>query len=406
MKKEEIKTSLEIKNGVYYIRLRYKNDSGKWCSTRRKTDIQERGGKKKAQALIDSYVDSFVNEYNAENTEITNGSTVSFNTVVDSWYREKEQIVKKTTAAGYYSKLRTVRAFFNNKNGENYLITKMTVSDIQDFYSSERAKGLSGNTISHYHIILQMIFEYAEKREIIAKNVMRKVERPKFTKKQGNFYDIADIQKIDNIFAENDIMGLIVSIAMYAGLRRSEICGLTWSNINLEKRTINVCQTAILVKSGKNGAELHIAESTKTASSRRKVPICQHLFEKLTYWYKIHEERCKNKNFGKTSKGDFRDFVCTRPDGTLINTDTITLRWHDEIRKCEDLQHLRFHDLRHSYATFLLRNGAKIQDVQHLLGHSTYNTTMDIYSHTIEEDLSNTVSLFDKAENSSNTATI
>lgn len=406
MKKEEIKTSLETKNGVYYIRLRYKDNSGKWCSTRRKTDIQERGGKKKAQALIDSYVDSFVNEYNAENTEISNDNAVTFNTVVDSWYYAKEQTVKKTTAAGYFSKLRTVKAFFDAKNGENYPVAKMIVSDIQDFYSNLREKELSENTISNYHIILQMIFEYAEKREIISKNIMRKVERPKFAKKQGSFYDIADIQKIDSMYAENDIMGLIVSIAMYAGLRRSEICGLMWSNIDLEKRVINVCQTAILVKSGKNGAELHIAETTKTASSRRKVPICQHLYRKLLYWHNVHEERCKNKNFGKTSKGNFRDFICVRPDGTLINTDTITLRWHNEIRKCEDLQHLRFHDLRHSYATFLLRNGAKIQDVQHLLGHSTFNTTMDIYSHTIEEDLTNTMSLFDRAENSSNTDTI
>ncbi len=148
-------------------------------------------------------------------------------------------------------------------------------------------------------------------------------------------------------------------IAISTGMRRGEILGLKWNNVDLENNTICVINSLVPTKVG-----LKLLPP-KTKTSVRKISLPPTLVEILKDY--------KNKNYSNS-------FVCTLENGKLITPSSLNHKFKD-ILKENNLPSIRFHDLRHSHASLLLTQGVQPKMISERLGHSNINITMDLYSH-------------------------
>nr|WP_236905077.1 site-specific integrase [Clostridium formicaceticum] len=167
---------------------------------------------------------------------------------------------------------------------------------------------------------------------------------------------------------------LPVFLAVTTGMRRAEIAGLRWSDVDYENKMIYIKNSLQRI----NG-ELTLVP-TKTDRSRRAIALLDMVAKTLKQYKVLH---AKNKLMLGEEYQDL-DFVCAWPDGRPTSCDYITNEFV-KLRDKLDIPKIRFHDLRHTHATLLLKMGVNPKIVQERLGHSTISTTMDIYSHALPE---------------------
>jgi len=173
---------------------------------------------------------------------------------------------------------------------------------------------------------------------------------------------------------EGDRLEAFFVIAMTLGLRRGEVLGLKWSDIDGGTRTLRVARAV-----QRSGGELRVMEP-KTARSRRQLPLPAMTLTAL--------ERHRARQMADRLKAGpgWQDlgFVFTIGIGTPLEPRNVNRRFH-ELRAQAGLDWLRLHDLRHGCATFLLAHGVEPRTVMEVLGHSTYRLTMDLYGHALPE---------------------
>lgn len=211
---------------------------------------------------------------------------------------------------------------------------------------------------------------------------------------------------------------LPVRIAYYTGLRIGEVCGLIWSDINLEDQYLTVRRSVtydtqrhkVQIGTTKR-AKIRIVDFGQTltlilkdAKLRNSANEKQYgdIYNKCYYREVRERNRVYYEYYHYNKKNDVPnefhelDFVCRRKNGTLVRpgmVKTICWRLSKELPGFEDFH---FHVLRHTYTTNLLANGAKPKDVQELLGHSDVSTTMNIYAHATRESKRQSVGLLDE----------
>ena len=285
--------------------------------------------------------------------------------------------IQETTLNGYRGKVNgKIRAFF----GDKITLAECKPALIHSFYEYLRSGGASEQTILHYHNLLHSAFEYAIKKEILDSNPMNRVDRPQHTKFVGKFYSADEVQTL-LAFAENELMYIPIVFACYYGLRRSEILGLSWSNIDFERKEIRICQK--VTESKKNGkAEISISNQMKTDGSRRTLPLLSDVEEILIKHKK--QQEIYQAQFRKGYSKKYLDMVCVDPMGMLIRPNYVTERFPKLLKKY-GMRQIRFHDLRHTCASLLLAKKVHMKVVQVWLGHSNMSTTADIYSHLDSE---------------------
>lgn len=178
---------------------------------------------------------------------------------------------------------------------------------------------------------------------------------------------------------KDDRMELVVYIAAYYGLRRSEVCGLKWDAIDFDKKTITIRRKIISDFGTGTGKETLICEDElKTEASKRTLPLIPKIEKMLKErkFLETHYSHLLKESFDRTFDG----FVCRDNFGKLITPNFISDHFKLIIRK-NNLRYLRFHDLRHSCASLLVANGVPMKAIQEWLGHSTFNVTANYYSH-------------------------
>ena len=211
---------------------------------------------------------------------------------------------------------------------------------------------------------------------------------------------------------------LPVQIAYYTGLRIGEVCGLTWQDINLDEQYRTVRRSMRY-----NGTRHKTEIGTTKRSKVRTVDFCDTLaailktakmeqrknrlqygtLYKLNY-YKTVKDKGRNYyevySLPRSDKipEDYKElsFVCLRPDGAYESVSTVGIMCKRASKKLEGLEGFHFHQLRHTFTTNLISNGAAIKDVQELLGHADANTTMSIYAHSTREAKRTSARLLDK----------
>ena len=213
--------------------------------------------------------------------------------------------------------------------------------------------------------------------DLIPFNPTERAELPRKEKFEGTFYTKEEIEQLFEVF-KGDRLELVIHIAAYYGLRRGEILGLNWDSIDFDKKTLTVRRKVSGSYLSGNGEKIHIENELKTASSIRTFPLIPHI-EKMLKERK-HLEEYYSKLLGDDFDRTYDGFVCRDNTGKLIIPNYTSSHFKLVLDK-HKLKPLRFHDLRHSCASLLVANGVPMKGVQEWLGHSTYTTTANYYSH-------------------------
>ena len=255
-------------------------------------------------------------------------------------------------------------------------VRELTGDEINEYYAHLRAKGLKGTTCQRHHALLHLAFKSAMKRRIIPSNPVDQADRPKAQQFIGNFYNADEIKALLDC-TRNDPLHIVILIAAYYGLRRSEVVGLKWSAIDFSGRTVSIKHKVL-----QDGSDLKGFDVMKTKSSYRTLPLIPIVEQELIA---ERERQAEMKRvFGMSYNRNYEEYICVDAVGELIKPNYVTDHFK-VILKQNGLRKIRFHDLRHSCASLLLANGVQMKLIQEWLGHSDISTTSNVYSHVDSE---------------------
>lgn len=323
-----------------------------------KATFKEAPTKKKAQELLEQFCIDVRNGY------FSNTNDFTFEDVALLWL---EQVAKPN-----YSPIVTKNYVKNLNNHTLPYFDKVKIADINslmitDFINSLKNKNtsyvyrenkpLKNETIKTIYKNFRTIMQYAYTNDIIKTNPCDKVklQLPKEIETEKHYYNIEEYHKLLELLEKEPLdKQVAIQLAIKTGLRRSELFGLKWQDVDLDNKSI-VCN-----KSRQKIGNSMVIMATKTIGSIRTISIPDSLVELLKK-YKTDEEFVLNMDY-----------------------DTLT-SWFRKWCKRNDLPHIKFHDLRHTHATLLLQNGVDIKTIQKRLGHANINTTLNTYAHVVKE---------------------
>ena len=246
-------------------------------------------------------------------------------------------------------------------------LTKLHPEHVQGMMKALSDKGLSARTVQYARAILRQALNQALKWNVVARNAAIPVEPPRIER--------APMQPLTLVQAKTFLQAvrthrfeMIYRVALSLGLRRGEILGLLRSDVNLETMTIMVSGTLQRVK-GKL-----VRSTPKTAGSIRTLPIPPTLMAALRAHLADQQEQWPDAQYL---------FLSTA--GTPIEPMNLRNHFKKAIKEIGLPATTRFHDLRHSCATFLIAAGEHPRVIMQTLGHSQISTTMDVYGHVLEE---------------------
>ncbi len=285
----------------------------------------------------------------------------SISQISDLWKEEKRQFVKKSTFAAYSLIVEThlLPAFGH--------LTAVTEKDVQDFVLYKLNGGLSQKTIKDMLIVLRMILKYGAKKNYCVYAPIDVIFPTDRERQELEVLSVANQKKIMRFVEDNfTFRNLGIFICLSTGIRIGEICALTWEDIDTENGIIHIRKTIQRIYIRENGVrhtELMI-DTPKTATSIRDIPMTKDLLSVLKPLRKV-----VNENF----------FVLTND---IIPTEPRTYRnYYKKLLAKLDIPPIKFHGLRHSFATRCIESHCDYKTVSVILGHSNISTTLNLYVH-------------------------
>lgn len=379
---------LRVKHEKYYMICPFKDAQGKWRQKSKCTGLPQKGHKREAEKMLQQWQA----ELSAQALPSLTSGNILFLDFMRDWLKDiAAHSVKENTLEKYYvvfnRHIELYQPFWNLP------LKKLTPAIIQSYYN-DMVNTLSPNTIRKHHANIHSCLEYAVRLDLLPYNPAKRIVLPKKEKYQGAKVFVPDqlIELLD-IFKDDPLEAVIQLTTTY-GLRRSEVCGLQWSSIDFDAKTLLICHTAV-----KSGGKLIYSDSTKTATSRRRLPLTSSMVVYLQQLKKRQEEHKRLLGSLYTSSG----YVCTKVDGSPIDPDFVTHHFQSTLKK-RGLSY-RFHDLRHSTVYALRKGGCDPKDIQTWLGHSDVSTTLNIYGHMMDGDMSHIGDIMDAALSTSQQAT-
>lgn len=236
-------------------------------------------------------------------------------------------------------------------------------------------KNLSGKTILHHHRLISSILTTAVQWQVIIANPCDRVKPPKSEKIKPRYLD--DKQAADVLsYLQNEPVQFktIITLLMYTGMRRGELCGLKWSDIDMKNKLINI-QRSVLYIPEKGIFE----DETKNETSKRVIKVSDEAIKELKA-YKSYQCEERLKVGDKWINGNY---VFTTWDGKPLRPDTLTNDFRKFVKKY-NLPDVCLHSLRHTNATLLIASGVNLTTVADRLGHANTATTAKIYAHAIK----------------------
>lgn len=263
----------------------------------------------------------------------------------------------------------------------------LTVYHIEKFLSYARKTKTNTNipvkesTVQKYYGVLNAALNKAVKLQLIIENPCKYVDCPKRDKYSANILTLSEYKKLYNSLNPkvfNDYIFMLgLNITIETGLRRGEMCALCWEDIDFVNKTITINKALKRIKNAYNIGD------TKTHCDRI-IPISDSLIEILKHHktiqnsYKLKYGPFYKENYFNNQK---YNLLFTKECGEYIIPSRFLQRLK---RKCKSIgidKNIRWHDLRHTNATFLIQQGVNIKIIQERLGHAQFSTTADIYSH-------------------------
>ena len=235
--------------------------------------------------------------------------------------------------------------------------------------------GLSNRTVQYHHRVLSRALKVAARWQIIDNNPCEFVDAPSVRKPDIETLGVSDLEKLI-MTAKGTWFFEILLIAIYTGMRRGEILGLRWKDINFEKEEIKVRQQAQHIRN-----EGIILRALKSDAAIREIEIPSFIIKLLK---KIKSDQSEIK-LSLGGKYNDKDLVFCYGDGSPRNPQGVTKKFNKLLEEADINKNYRFHDLRHTFATLALQEGTEMKTLQKILGHSTYSTTADLYTHITDK---------------------
>lgn len=308
---------------------------------------------------------------------------LTYDAYVTDWL---EDYIKENKKINTYERYKSL---YNNNIKPHigqYLLKDLKPILIEKLLNSEKKKGLSNTTLEGIYGVINSSLNRAVRLQLINDNMCKFIEKPKRNKYVSNTLTVEEFTLLLSHLDSNDygnyVFKLCLIVTLELGLRRGEVAGLEWSNIDFENKKIKIDNNLIYTNTS-------VAVGTpKTIESERSIRISDDLLE----LFKLHK---KKQNLNKLEYGEnyiknkFNnreyDFIFTWESGKYIHPNYYTLKFSRLVKSSGINKKIRFHDLRHSNATLLLQEGVDFKVIQERLGHSDINTTLNIYSHVTDK---------------------
>ena len=245
-------------------------------------------------------------------------------------------------------------------------LRELTPYQIQNYLFGKMEQGLSPNTVIKHYVLLTTALGLAVRLEVLDRSPMERVTPPKRQESHYRFYTPGQLQILFSA-VEGTMLELPVKLAAYLGLRRSEICGLRWENVDLEAGLLSIRE----VRTEVGGAV--VLKSPKTRSSVRRLGIAG-LRDLREVLIRTRERR---------PDADPRSWVVLREDGKAPMPDQLTRDLLRVVRRYR-LPPISLHGLRHSFASVANSQGVPMFDISRTLGHSSLAVTSNIYTHLFD----------------------
>ncbi len=288
----------------------------------------------------------------------------SFEELVEKFFRAKVAEVSQNTAEDYQRLTRLhLQPFF-----ARFPIQKIRRETVEDFRSELHEKGIGPRTINKSVGLLGSFFRYAVAHQWLSRSPtagLKKLSEAKKTQEElmeTNVLNPEEIRRLLGVYGEKDgRWKIVVKAAVFTGLREGELLGMQWRDIDWRTKQIHVTRQYTRGR----------FSELKTRSSRRSVDMANALIADLRRWW------------GPCPKGTL-NLVFPNGVGNPESHANLLQRGFYPFLEKADLTRIRFHDLRHTYASLMIANGEHPKYIQQQMGHSSVKVTMDIYGHLMQ----------------------
>jgi integrase len=257
-------------------------------------------------------------------------------------------------------------------------LNNLTAAHIQGFYNAKLDTGLAPSTVRYIHAVLHKALKQAVKWKLVAENVSEAVDLPKLEKEEPRTLSPEEARRFLQAARTDRLEALFVA-AFTTGLRQGELLALRWEDVDFETGTLSVSRQVQRKRRDGSGQDEPglVFSQPKSKDGRRTVRLSTLALETL----RSHRERQMEEK--RKAGALYRDeglLFATRI-GTPIDAQNVVNRHFKQLLRRTGLPDIRFHDLRHTCATFLARENVNPKIVQDTLGHANLGMTLGVYSH-------------------------
>ena len=283
----------------------------------------------------------------------------TFSEVAEQWLEHKKPNLRESTWSVYEGHTKHHFKEFNNLK-----VNRITTARVEKFITDQQRKGMNLLTIRKILVSLNQVMAYAVRHRYIDHNPVRDAERPRgqgqvegpkiriFTHEEIKpFLDVVKNRKYKTLFM----------LAIMSGARQGELFGLKWSDVDWQNNQLHIQRTF-------NNQAWY---DTKTATSNRRIDLGPSMMAELKRW----RVACPPNEL---------NLIFPNEAGGPLNHNNVVSRYFNPALKAGELGKVRFHDLRHTYASLLIEQGENIKYIQSQLGHSSPTVTLNVYAHLMK----------------------
>ena len=344
-----------------------KRDDGRW-EARIVVGHKENGDSifhymsaKTQKALLEKLHRS-IDEY--DGAELTEQSRMTLGEWLEIWLEEcAAPAVRPKTLTGYRRYVENnIKPYLGDKQ-----ICKVTTADVQSLYRKLQREGsveggpLSGSTVRRIHNVLHQALDVAVNRHLIVKNPSNDVTLPKKVTTPKTILNDEQLERFMEVIKADEHWHDFFYLEITTGLRRGELCGLMWTDFDGKKGTLTIRRTL----HNKEGGGYYVGD-TKTGAGRRTIKLPPSTVQLLT----------------ERKKKSISQWIFPNPihpeDPVMPNSGYQRMK---KLLAEAGLPDMRFHDLRHTFATHALTSGVDAKTLSGILGHTKTSFTLDTYTH-------------------------